>query len=142
MNTATQPIEHEDRWVLNLRAAYVRRISVDFQLTLALDADWEVVLGGPARLSSGSVRTDPGVLLSPETQDVAPALPLFGAEVLSAVAFKAGTLRIAFGNGRHLTCPADTSFEAWGITGPGGWRFAALPGGGLAVWVGARAGHR
>lgn len=132
----TEPVEHEDRWVLNLRGVRVSRVSIDFRLTLTLNSGWEVALEAPARLSSGSVRTDPGVLLTPETQDVAVALPLFGLTVLSAVAFKSGTLRMVFEEGTHLTCPTDASFEAWQITGPGGWRIVSLPGGDLGVWSG------
>jgi len=135
-NTGAEPSEHEDRWVLNLRGTSIARISVDFQLTLTLESGWAVALEGPARLSSGSAHADRGVLLSPESQDVAAALPLFGATVLSLVAFKSGGLRVVFGNGAHLTCPSTASFEAWQITGPQGWRFVSLPGGDLAVWSG------
>ncbi|MEU2867792.1 DUF6188 family protein [Streptomyces olivoreticuli] len=139
ISAAPKPVEHEDRWVLDLRGQGVVRIAVDHCLTLALDAGWEVVLEAPARLTSGTVRTDSGVLLSPETQDVASALPLFGATVVSAVAFKSGTLRLVFDDGTHLTCPADVPFEAWQVTGPGGWSFVSLPDHGLSVWSGSTA---
>nr|WSW49399.1 DUF6188 family protein [Streptomyces sp. NBC_01001] len=134
MSTEVEPIEHEDRWVLNLRGLSVVRISIDFRLTLVLDAGWEVVLEAPARLSTGSIHTGPGLPLTPESQDVAPALPLFGTRVLSAVVFKSGVLRMVFDNGMHLTSSADASFEAWQVTQPRGWRFISLPGGDLAVW--------
>jgi hypothetical protein len=139
MSTEVEPVEHKDRWLLNLRGLSVARISIDFQLTLTLAADWEVVVEAPARLSHGSVRANPAVLLTPESQDVAAALPLFGATILSAVAFKSGALRVVFDNGTHLTCSADTLSEAWQITGPRGWRFVSLPGGDLAVWPGSGA---
>ncbi|MFF3327774.1 DUF6188 family protein [Streptomyces sp. NPDC002889] len=119
---------------LNLRGLSVVRISIDFRLTLVLDAGWEVVQEAPARLSTGSFHTSPGLPLTPESQDVAAALPLFGAKVLSAVVFKSGVLRMVFDNGMHLTCSADASFEAWQVTAPRGWRFISLPGGDLAVW--------
>ncbi|WP_326715659.1 DUF6188 family protein [Streptomyces sp. NBC_01474] len=134
MSTEAEPVEHHDRWILNLRGWGVAGITVDYRLTLALDEGWEVVLETPARLSSGAAHTNPGVLLVPETQDVAAALPLFGTKVVSAVAFKSGTLRMVFEDGTHLTCPTDEAFEAWQITGPGGWRFVSLPGGDLGVW--------
>ncbi|MGW1886102.1 DUF6188 family protein [Streptomyces sp. NPDC001970] len=133
MSTEVELFEHEDRWVLNLRGMSVARVCIDFRLTLALDAGWEVVLEAPARLSAGSLHTSP-VPLTPESQNVAAALPLFGAKVLSAVAFKSGALRMVFDSGTHLTCSADTSFEVWQITGPRGCRFVSLPGGDLAVW--------
>ncbi|MET8572087.1 DUF6188 family protein [Streptomyces sp. NPDC004783] len=91
----------------------------------------DVVLETPARLSSGPAHSDPGVLLVPETQDLAAALPLFGTKVVSAVAFKSGTLRMVFQDGTHLTCPTDAAFEARQITGPGGWRFDEEQRGGL-----------
>ncbi|PWI05578.1 hypothetical protein DIZ27_38510 [Streptomyces sp. NWU339] len=137
VSTEESPVEHEDRWVLNLRAMSVTKITVDFRLVLALDSDWEVALEAPVDLSHGTARANPSVLLNPESQDVAGALALFGANVLSAVAFKSGTLRLVFDTGHHLTCSSDPSFEAWQVTGPRGWRFASLPGGDLAVWTGS-----
>ncbi|MFD9083477.1 DUF6188 family protein [Streptomyces erythrochromogenes] len=135
MNTApttTAPIEHEDRWILPLRGLAVTRIGIDFRLSLVLDGGWEAVLETPARLSVGAV--GPGRPVVPETQDVAAALPLFGAKVTSAVAFKSGSLRMVFDSGLHLVCPADASFEAWQVAGPQDRRFVSLPGGGLATW--------
>ncbi|MEU5161253.1 DUF6188 family protein [Streptomyces sp. NPDC020875] len=140
MSAAKDPAEHEDRWVLNLRGLRVVKISIDFRLTLGLEEEWEVVLEAPAQLTAGSLRTNPGLPLKPETQDVAAALPLFGATILSAVAFKSGGLRMVFDSGAHLSSSADASFEAWQITGPGGWRFVSLPGGDLGVWSGSRTG--
>ncbi|MFB7337023.1 DUF6188 family protein [Streptomyces adustus] len=139
MSTEESPVEHADRWILNLRGMSVTKISVDFRLVLALDADWEAAWQVPVSLSHGTVHANPSVLLNPESQDVAAALALFGAKVLSAVAFKSGTLRLVFDTGHHLTCSSDPSFEAWQVTVPTGWRFASLPGGGLAVWSGSGA---
>ncbi|KOU65712.1 hypothetical protein ADK55_06630 [Streptomyces sp. WM4235] len=104
MSTELEPVEYEDRWILNLRGLSVVKISIDFRLTLVLDAGWEVVLEAPARLSTGPLHTSPGLPLTPESQDVAAALPLFGAKVLSAVVFKSGVLRMVFDSGMHLTC--------------------------------------
>ncbi|MFI1684159.1 DUF6188 family protein [Streptomyces sp. NPDC020794] len=136
VSTDEGPVEHEDRWILNLRGMSVTKISVDFRLVLILDSGWEVALEAPVSLSRGTAHTGPSVLLKPESQDVAPALALFGAKVLSAVAFKSGTLRLVFDTGHHLTCSTDPSFEAWQVTGPAGWRFVSLPGGDLAAWSG------
>ncbi|WP_331772765.1 DUF6188 family protein [Embleya sp. NBC_00888] len=141
MNPEAEPVEHEDRWVLGLRGLSVVGIRIDLRPTLVLDAGWEVVPAAPTRLSTGSLRTDPGLPLTPESQDVAAALPLFGAKVLSAVAFKSGALRMVFDSGTHLTCPSHASFAAWQITGPGGWRFVSLPGGDLAVRSGSGTGE-
>ncbi|MFJ3307332.1 DUF6188 family protein [Streptomyces sp. NPDC086549] len=135
MSTEKSPAEHENRWILNLRGLRVTKISVDFRLVLVLDSDWEVALEAPVGLSRGTGHASPSVILKPESQDVAAALALFGAKVLSAVAFKSGTLRLVFDTGHHLTCTSDPSFEAWQVTGSAGWRFASLPGGDLAVWT-------
>jgi hypothetical protein len=67
---------------------------------------------------------------------VATALGLFGAKVLSAVAFKTGSLRLVFGNGFHLNSRADPDFEAWEVLGPEGRRIIPMPGGELAIWSG------
>ncbi|MFE2302625.1 DUF6188 family protein [Streptomyces sp. NPDC059445] len=139
MSTEEGPVEHGDRWILDLRGKKVTKIIVDFRLVLVLDSDWEVVLEAPLTLARGPIHTNPSVLLNPESQDVAAALALFGANVLSVVAFKSGTLRLVFDTGHHLNCSSDPSFEAWQVTGPAGWLFVSLPGGELAVWSGSRA---
>jgi len=124
--------EREDRWVLDLRGASVTGIGVGFPFGPALDAGWEIVLEAPVSLSYGTVHAGPSVVLKPRSQDIASAYALFGAKVLSAIAFKSGTLRLVFDTGHHLTCPPDRS-EAWRVTGPAGSRVTSLPGGGLAV---------
>ncbi|MFF1401251.1 DUF6188 family protein [Streptomyces sp. NPDC058287] len=127
--------EHEDRWILGLRGLAVTQISVDFQLTLLLGSEASVILECPFRLGPGSASNENlQVMLDPGRQDVAAALALFGAKVLSAVAFKTGSLRLVFDSGLHLNCRADPSFEAWQVVGPGGWRFVSMPGRELAVW--------
>jgi Family of unknown function (DUF6188) len=129
--------EHEDRWILGLLGLTVTKISVDYQLSLLLGSESWVVLECPFRLSQGAAgESDPQEMLDPGRQAVAAALALFGAKVISAVAFKTGSLRLVFDNGLHLSCRADPSFEAWQVTGPGGWRFVSMPGGELAVWSG------
>lgn len=136
VSTPAEPVEHSDRWILSFRGLCVTKISVGDRLTLTLDSDWEVVLEAPAYLSAGSLSANERVELFPQTQDVAAALRLFGTEVLSAVAFKSGALRMVFSSGTHLNCPVSPSFEAWQITGPRGQMFVSMPGGDLAVWSG------
>ena len=136
VSTDESPVEHGDRWILNLRGMSVTKISVDFRLVLILDSGWEVALEAPVSLSRGTAHASPSVLLKPESQDVAPALALFRAKVLSAVAFTSGTLCLVFDTGHHLSCSTDPSFEAWQVTGPAEWRFVSLPGGDLAAWSG------
>jgi hypothetical protein len=128
--------EHEDRWIMNLRGLPVTEICVGYHLILHLDSDARVDLGCPFKLTQGVGDGLQDVFLDPGRQDVAAALGLFGAKVLSAVAFKTGSLRLVFDNGCHLNSRADQSFEAWDVEalGPGGWRIIAMPGGKLAVW--------
>ncbi|MFE0511067.1 DUF6188 family protein [Streptomyces sp. NPDC058964] len=135
MSTEEGPVEHVDRWNLSLQGMPVTRISTEIRLVLSLHSDWEIAVEAPVRLSHGPVHVGPSVLLNPETESIAPALELLGARVLSAVAFKSGTLRLVFDTGHHLTCSPDPSFEAWQVMGPAGWRIVSLPGGGLAVWT-------
>ncbi|MFD8323151.1 DUF6188 family protein [Kitasatospora purpeofusca] len=133
--------EHDDRWIMNLRGQDVTRISIDHRLTLLLDSDARIALGCPFELSQGSKRTAESVVLDPGRQNVAAALGLFGATVVSAVAFKTGSMRLVFDNGCHLNCRAHPDYEAWEVLGPEGWRIVSGPGGGLAVWPG-HAGDR
>ena len=126
--------EHDDRWIMNLRGLAVTEIGISYQLSLCLGSDARVVLGSPFTLTQGDGRQD--VILDPGRQDVAAALGLFGAKVLSAVAFKSGSMRLVLDNGWHLNSRADPSFEAWEVLGPGGWRIVSMPGGELAVWSG------
>lgn len=136
MSTSAEPVEHSDRWILSFRGLRVTKIIVDYRLTLTLDSDWEVALEGPVYLSAGSLPANEHLELPPQAQDVAAALRLFGTEVLSAVAFKSGALRMMLSAGAHLNCPASPSFGPWQITGPLGWMFVSMPGGDLAVWSG------
>ncbi|WP_369691375.1 DUF6188 family protein [Streptomyces sp. DI166] len=68
----------------------------------------------------------PGPLSAPDPQQPTSISELTGATILSAVAFKSGSLRLVFDNGLHLTCCADTT--SCQVTGPSGWRFVAGPG--------------
>ncbi|MGF0175922.1 DUF6188 family protein [Streptomyces sp. Marseille-Q5077] len=121
----------------------VTRISVDHQLTFLLGPEtWTGLLQGPCRLAHGSAGgSGPQDRLVPEQQNAAAALALLGAKVVSAAAFKTGTLRLVFDNGLQLNCQADPSCEAWQITGTGSLRFVRLPGRGLAVWPRVAASH-
>jgi hypothetical protein len=121
---------------MNLQGLAVTKISVAYQLFLHLESDARVHLGCPFKLTQGVRGSREEVFLDPGRQEVAAALGLFGAKVLSAVAFKTGSMRLVFDNGCHLNSRADPSFEAWEVLGPGGWRVISMPGGELAVWSG------
>lgn len=136
MDAPKEPVELEDRWLLHYRGMQVVQIRVSHQLTLLLDSGAQVDVESEAVLSNGLLGA-PGVAMKrlvPEHQEVAPALALFGAKVLSSVAFKSGALRLVFHTGKHLSVSPDPQYEAWSARGPGASYFVCRPGGGLAVW--------
>jgi hypothetical protein len=72
--------------------------------------------------------------LLPEQQNVAPALTLFSATVLSSVAFKSGSLRLVFDTGLQPKVKPDARYEAWSAHGPDdGLHLVCQPSGGIAV---------
>jgi hypothetical protein len=127
--------EHDDRWILPFRGLTVTQVQVDFAFGLVLNELCAVKISNTATLGWVNVADKPEIVaLDPERQDVAAGLVLFNAEVLSAVAFKSGTLRIAFGDGHLLKVKSDPDYEAWTATGPDGMLIVSLPGSDLAVW--------
>jgi hypothetical protein len=137
--TVTTPAdlaELEDRWILPYRGMQVVQVRVSYQLTLLLDGDVQVDIESTATLTSGPLGAPDAkpVLLAPERQEVAPALALFGATLLSSVAFTSGALRLGFDIGTHLNVKPDFQYEAWSTRGPDDLRFVCLPGGGLSIF--------
>ncbi|MFC9332065.1 DUF6188 family protein [Kitasatospora sp. NPDC057015] len=131
MSTDTNPVEHPDRWILNLRGRRVAKVALDPHLELSLGSGWDVVLESRAVLSHGSALTNPSIPLTPTSRNI--AAQLLGTSVLSAIAFKSGALRMVFDAGLHLNCSDGPAGAAWEITGPQGWCFTSMPGGGLTV---------
>jgi Family of unknown function (DUF6188) len=136
VTTPADLAELEDRWLLPYRGMQVVQVRVSYQLTLLLDGDVQVNIESTATLTSGPLSAPDAkpVQLAPERQEVAPALALFGATIVSPVAFKSGALRLVFDTGTHLNVKPDSQFEAWSIRGPDDLRFACLPGGGLSIF--------
>jgi hypothetical protein len=127
--------ELSDRWLLPCRGLKVSQIMVDYALTFSLEGRAAIVIENDATLADRPGRA-PGartVELHPGRQDVGSALTLFGTTVNSAVAFKAGTLRLMLDH-FQLIVRADPHYEAWSVTGPGDVRLVCTPGGQLAVW--------
>lgn len=71
-----------------------------------------LVLGCPFTVTQGVDDGRQDVFLDPGRQDVTATIGLFGAKVLSAVAFQTGSMRLVFDNGWHLNSRSDPSFEA------------------------------
>ncbi|MEU8377730.1 DUF6188 family protein [Streptosporangium sp. NPDC048865] len=138
--TVTTPAdltELEDRWLLPYRGMRVIQVQVSHQLTLLLDGDVQVSIESTATLTRGPLSAPADaepVQLVPERQEVAPALALFGATVVSSVAFTSGALRLVFDTGTHLNVRPDSRYEAWSTCGPEDLRLICLPGGGLSIF--------
>lgn len=129
-------VEHDDRWILPFRGLTVTQIQIDFAFGLNLDGQGAVRISHTATLGWVNIAERPDrVALEPERQDVAAGLELFNTQVLSAVAFKSGALRLVFSTGRKLTVNPDPDYEGWTAAGPGGMLIVSLPGGDLAVWM-------
>jgi hypothetical protein len=94
--------ELADRWILGLRGSSVVSVSAsrdlgrhEFVLVLNCGASIEII--GPAFLTYGAASSPSAVPLPEEDWQ-----RLVGAVVVSAVAFKSGTLRTVFNTGHHL----------------------------------------
>ncbi|MEU8004496.1 DUF6188 family protein [Catellatospora sp. NPDC049111] len=128
--------EQADRWILPFRGLTVIQVQVDFAFGLTFNDQSTARISSTATLGWVNIAAHPDeVELEPERQDVAAGLALFNTQVLSAVAFKSGALRIVFSTGRKLTVDPDPDHEGWTATGPDGMRVVSLPGGDLAVWT-------
>jgi hypothetical protein len=92
---------------MNLRSLTVIEIGISYQLSLRLDTEARVVLGCPFKLTQVVDDGRQDVILDPGRQDVMAAIGLFGAKVLSAVAFTTGSMRLVFDNGWHLNSRAN-----------------------------------
>ncbi|GAB3436372.1 hypothetical protein GCM10027436_15250 [Actinophytocola sediminis] len=127
--------ERDDRWVLPFRGRAVTQVRVDFAFELIIDDIGAIRISSPATLGWINTADQPDkMMMHPESQDVAAGLALFKVMVGSAVAFKSGQLRVAFGDGHVLKVDPDPHYEAWTVTGPDRMLIVSLPGGGLAVW--------
>lgn len=138
MNGATPLIEeHRDRWLIAQTGGEVTRLMFDYAVTLTVDTGSGVIelrIGGPFVITNPSGHEN---LLIPEgePEQLGPALTLVRQRVRRILAFKDGHLEVEFANGIGLGVPAEEGLEAWELSGPGGLRVLALPGGEVAVWL-------
>ncbi|MER5783297.1 DUF6188 family protein [Streptomyces mobaraensis] len=92
--------ELDDRWLIRLRGVPVvaaTQTSDGRGLTVTFGSGAVLTTSGPTLLTDGPA-TAPGAVALP-TQEV---VSLIGSTVLSAVAFKFGSLRMVFSTGHHL----------------------------------------
>ena len=93
--------ELEDRWILGLRGSSLVAIShaQDYPEIVATTLDGAVLtIRGPVHLAYGPATAPSAVELPARELD-----GLVGATVVSAIAFKSGSLRIVFNTGHHLS---------------------------------------
>ncbi len=116
-------IERDDCWELPYAGMRVRQIELALQLTLSLDGDAEIQIDTECLLSGVPAREDPAAVFA-----------LVGKEVVTAVAYKTGDLRMVFTSGTMLTVAPHMAYESWNARGPGSLLLISMPGGKVAIW--------
>ena len=129
-------IEQGDRWSLSSDDANVTRISLDWGVTLTIgstEPQIDVRIEQPFELTDSSGTS---VQLVPEGDPLAmsPVLSISRRTVERMDAFNDGRLEIAIADGMIVRVESSEIYEAWEISGSGGFRIVSTPGGGLAVW--------
>ncbi|MEZ5079635.1 MAG: DUF6188 family protein [Thermoleophilia bacterium] len=125
----------EASWELPLDGLRVVQCRVDYGFTLILGDDspdaFELRIEGGFELLGGSAKTK----LDPSTGPpaIAPALSLLNKEIDGGQALENGELIVQFTHGVLLRV-SPSEFEAWTLSGPSGFRFVSLAGGGLGIW--------
>lgn len=116
---ANEATELSDRWILPLRGSRVTKIGWDDSVRFQLEPPGEVTVGPGALFTDGpTAATGPGVknLGQLDHEDVERSC---GAQILSAVAFKNGALRVVLDNGWHLNVRAAEPFVPASVTSGG-----------------------
>ncbi|MGB8939686.1 MAG: DUF6188 family protein [Streptomyces sp.] len=126
-----------DGWRLPFGGLEVSQLRIDHTLTLRLGPDAWITIETPAHLKRAG-ETLPSTAspthIDPGTQNVGPALALFGASLVSALAFDDGRLVLDFAGGARLLAGPDPDYEAWNVGDAEGLKIVSLPGGELAIW--------
>ena len=105
--------ELEDRWILDLRGSCVEAITRGAEDAFDLDNGVEIRVSGNALLTEGPVTAPGAELLRVSDVTDEQLRGIIGAHILSAVAFKSGSLRIVFSTRHHLNVrSADPSVTA------------------------------
>jgi hypothetical protein len=93
--------ELDDRWILGLRGSRIEAISRDMGLTMYLDTGAEITVSGSAVVSKGAIGSNTTAVYITDVSDEQ-LRRLVGASILSAIAFKSGTLRVVLSTGQHI----------------------------------------
>lgn len=125
MNDPSKMIrELDDRWILGLRGMRVESAAFAQFALLILEGGAEIAFNDGAVISKGSVKGDGYSFEFREKADEGLGF-LVGAEVLSAVAFKSGSLRVVFDSGWHLNVRSsdDGAYARVRVPGVLDWTF-------------------
>lgn len=116
--------ELEDRWILGLRGTCVESVSKQTELTVGLNNGAQIKVGRNALLTLGPA-TAPGAELMRVSEIPGDQLDrLVGARVLSAVAFKSGSLRIVFSTRHHLNVRSTDAAVTAEVLQPGSFEWS------------------
>ncbi|MEU8112811.1 DUF6188 family protein [Micromonospora sp. NPDC048947] len=133
----TRLIEQSGKWLLPVGDGVVTQLRIDFAFTLIVESwieiriETEFSYGTPGAES----RFDPST-----STGLAPLLDRHQAQMTAAEIRKDGRLTLTFADDAVLVVEPDDQYEAFTVTSmppPGfrGFRFVAVPGGGLAHWA-------
>lgn len=100
MNTNMQ--EREDRWILPLRGDTVTRIEPGEHTVFVLDSGVRIIVGEHAYFTDGPFRGPETIMTELAQLQQDDLNKSVGAQVLSSVGFKSGSLRIVFSSAWHL----------------------------------------
>lgn len=75
---------------------------------------------------------------TPLDEKFAELLKLVGLCIVNSRILEDGRLDVAFHDGSRFTALPDLQFEAWQLSGPGGFSVVSLPGGETAIWSGVK----
>ncbi|MCX4747343.1 DUF6188 family protein [Kitasatospora sp. NBC_01287] len=107
---ANEMTELPDRRILPLRGHRVVDITWAGDITFELDPPGEITVGADALFTKGAV-TAPGANPTPLSQFSKDEVrQTVGTEILSAVAFNSGALRVVFNHGWHLNVSSKGLF--------------------------------
>lgn len=126
--------EARGKWILPVGGGIVTQIRIDFAFTVVLESWIEI------RIETAFSFGPPGAgrrFEPSEATALAPLLGLHQAVVAAAQIRKDGRLTLTFADGAVLEVGPDERYEAFHVAGSlppvrRGFRFVALPGGGLA----------
>lgn len=122
-----------DRWRIGLRGSPVLAVSrTEAALSVTFAGEVVLTVAGPVLLTDGPATAPGAVALAGEGWG-----RLVGATVLSAIVFKAGSLRLVFSTGHHLNVWGEEPGTEASLRKPGVFRWSLRQGVGTMTAPGA-----